>query len=538
MAISCYMIKFSKKENSLKKPQPSDVGVVLNVELKDGCSVVNPILVVNTHTTQLEQDTNAIFTYNYCYIPEFSRYYYIDDWVYNPGVWIAHTHVDALASWKNDIMQEYLFIMRSTRDSNWQLLYNTNLLDAKYPTTAEQPTYTRSAYGNPYSGKQGMYVVGIVSSGAMEGTVTYYCFNNAGFRDFCYKLFTYSTGWLNIDPTEISENLQKALINPFQYIVSCIYLPIDEYDVSVLGVPYTYTINFGWWSITTAYYAYTLTTRFYSRYTTNLPIPKHPDTSWRGNYLNLSPYAIYTLRYYPFGTINIDTEAIASYDSLYLYTDLDLCTGKAILNISVGEFENPIRTIEAMVGVPIPTASLQTNFNEIASGKAAMIAAGATMIGKLADAATSTQGNHTTAVSSDLDSAMGYAKPVTARSALQAALPSGQELKSSITEAVSEIKQTLSDIISSTIAASTTAEIQGMQGVGSQYDVQTLTLSGRFLPVAPEDFEHTGRPLMAYRQVSSLSGFAVAKEADIEIPCTDRELKTIKAYLEAGFFVE
>ena len=533
MSIACYMMKFAKKENSLAKPQPSDVGVVLNIELKDGCSIVNPILLVNTHTTQLEQDTNAIFTYNYCYIPEFSRYYYIDDWTYNPGLWIANTHVDCLSSWRKDILDSYLFIMRSTRDSNWQLLYNTNLLDSKYPTTAEKPVYRNTSFGNPYSGKQGMYVVGIVSSGAAEGTVTYYCFTNAGFRDFCYKLFTYSTGWLNIDPTEISENLQKALINPFQYIVSCIYLPIDEYDVSTSA--YTYTINFGWWSITTSYYAYILSTKYYVHYETYLPIPRHPDTSLRGNYLNLSPYAIYTLRYYPYGTIDIDTEAIASYDNLYLYSDLDLCTGKAILNICLDGFNNPIRTIEAMIGVQIPTASLQTNFNEIASGKTAIIAAGAAVVGKIADASTSTKSNHTTAQTADLESAMGYAKPVTARAALDAYAPS---VKSAVTEAASDIKQTLSDILSSTIAASTTAEIQGMQGVGSQYDVQTITLSGRFLPVAPEDFEHTGRPLMAYRQVSSLSGFAVAKEADIEIPCTDRELKTIKAYLEAGFFVE
>ena len=63
MAISCYMMKFAKKENSLAKPQPSDVGVVLNVELKDGCSIVNPVIMVNTHTQQLESDTNDIFTY-------------------------------------------------------------------------------------------------------------------------------------------------------------------------------------------------------------------------------------------------------------------------------------------------------------------------------------------------------------------------------------------------------------------------------------------------------------------------------------------
>lgn len=527
MSFSCTFYKFSKKENSIKRPLPLEAGMVeMQIELKDSCSVVNPVLLIKVPSIVPD-----IFMYNYCYIPEFRRYYYIDDWSFNSGLWAGYCHVDPLASWRDYIRDASLYVMRSTYDANDNLLYDGNIADAKYPVTAAQPTYRATSFWNPYAGKSGMVVVGIISGSAVEGSVTYYCFSFQGFRDFCYKLFTYGTGWLNIDPSEISEALQKALINPFQYVVSCLYLPIEEMELAPLNLSYTYQINFGWWTITTSYYAYILGSRLWIRNQTNLPIPRHPETMNRGYYLNLSPYSIYTLRYYPYGTINIDSEAISNYSNLQVFSDLDLCTGRGILNICADGLENPIRTIEAQVGVQIPTASLQTNFQTLASGKTAIVAAGAEIVGELGKQSSSLKANHTTAKTYDsgFKGMLQRGKDVFNRSV--------ESFKDSI-PTVSEIKQTASDIMSSAIAASTTAEIQGIQGVGSGYDSQNITLSGRFLPIAAEDLEHTGRPLMQQRLISSMKGFVIVKDADIEIPCTDRELKTIKAYLENGFYVE
>lgn len=525
MGFSCTFYKFEKKENSLKRPSPVEVGQVeMSIELKGSCSVINPVLTVNVPSV-----VSDIFMYNYCYIPQFRRYYYIDDWIYTPGLWLGYCHVDVLASWKDYIRDQSLYIMRSSYDANGYLLFDGNVPDAKYPVTAASPTYQNTTMYNPYANHSGMVVVGIVGSGAVEGTVTYYCFTFEGFKDFCYRLFTYSTGWLNIDPSEISEALQKALINPFQYVVSCVYLPIDEVDLGYLNLSYTYTIAFGWWNITCAYYAYILGTRLSLRYRTNLPIPRHPDSGYRGNYLNLSPYSLYTLRYYPYGCIDLDTEAIIGYDTLQLTSDLDLCTGRGILNIFVADLENPIRMIEAQVGVQIPTASLQTNITTLVSGRTAATAAGAAAVGKLTSGEVSLTKNLTTAVPEytghPLKDFGRYVKDVVTDVA-----------KSMPTK--DEVKQTASDILNAAVAASTTAEIQGMQGVGSGYDSQNITLSGRFLPIATEDLEHTGRPLMQQRLISSMKGFCIVKDAEIEIPCTDRELKTIMAYLENGFFVE
>ena len=58
---------FSKCINSTK--QPTGVGTDVSVVLKEGCSVENPILVL----------TGNNFTYNYAYISDFGRYYFVTD---------------------------------------------------------------------------------------------------------------------------------------------------------------------------------------------------------------------------------------------------------------------------------------------------------------------------------------------------------------------------------------------------------------------------------------------------------------------------
>lgn len=524
MAFTVDFYRFSKKENSTKLPPASPLVSMQDVVLLDSCSVVNPILVINVKNLTQKN----VFLYNYCHIGQFQRYYFIVDWTYSNGLWVATCRVDPLASWKSDIMQTSCYVMRSTYDNNGNVLYNGDVADGKYPTTAAQATYSASATDNPFTQVDGVYLVGIINSQSSNGAVTYYAFNQLGFKSFCQILFNYSTGWLDIDTSEISEDLQKALVNPFQYVVSCQYLPINVTDVTSLpDTTATTTIRFGWWSVTVPQGARIVTTYDRIRRTSSLTIPRHPSAATRGNYLNLSPYSLYTLRYYPFGTIDIDSEAIAGWTTLDLYADLDLCTGKGILNICVNGFNNPIRTIEAQLGVQIPTASLQTSYSNIVTGKTAAVAAGATLIGKINNEG-GTKPN---------PSDYGFSFKGFYNYAKDTLKSFGQDVKESVAPSGS-IKQTATDILNTAIAASTTAEIQGMQGNASAYNAQTLTLSGRFLPLPAEDFTHIGRPLMTTRTMNTLSGFVLCQEADISFSCTERERGAIKAYMEGGFFIE
>ena len=531
MALTAKFYRFGKRANSTNQPTFTNLAFTCSIELKESCSIVNPVLVLNFNDISGVSDS-VILSTNYMEITEFSRYYFINDWVWLSGVWQCTCSSDPMATFKSSILSQNLYVMRSTYDDLGNVVYDGTIGDSKYPVTAAQPSYNSSAVNNPFTEVDGVYIVGIINSSSENGAVTYYTFNKIGFRVFCSLLFNYSTGWLDIDTTEISEDLQKALVNPFQYIVSCQYLPINVQDVIDIGGTATTTIRFGWWSVTVPQGARIVDTTARLRRTTSLTIPRHPDAASRGSYLNLSPYSIYTLRYYPFGTINIDSEAIAGWSTLDLYADLDLCTGKGVLNICVNGFNNPIRTIEAQIGVAIPTASLQTSYSNIATGNTALMAAGATMIGGINTRADTVENPVSYNGGGFLDTIKGTFQRIGTDFKRM-----GEQVRGAVSDA-GGIKQMASDIFNLAVAASTTAEIQGMQGNASAYNAQTLTLSGRFLPVASEDFNHIGRPLMAQRILRTLSGFVLCRDADITIVCTERERECIKAYLEGGFYIE
>lgn len=521
MAFKVHFYRFGKKPNSTAVPPESLKLLEIDAVLNDRCSVVNPVLVLNADLI-----TSNPYIYNYCYIPLFDRYYFIEDWTWNNGIWLATCRVDTLATYKTDILNQVLYVLRSTYDTGGNLYYNETAGDSKYQVTADTATYQSSAIDNPFAQVDGVYCVGIINSDSDNGAVTYYTFNRIGFKYFCSQLFNYSSGWLNIDPSEISEDLQKALVNPFQYIVSCQYLPINVQDIINIGGTLTTNVKFGWWSVTVPTGARIVSTTMRIRRTTSLAIPRHPLAASRGRYLNVAPYSVYTLRYYPFGTLDIDSEAIAGWSTLDLYADLDVCTGKGMLNICVNGFNNPLRTVEAQIGVSIPTASLQTNYTNIAGGKNALMIAGATAAGLLNNSEGSTP-NDTASASAPDPLAGDYARVVT---------PGGKYIKGGGIQ--NTIKQAASDVFNLAVAASTTAEIQGMQGNASAYNAQTLTLSGRFLPIVAEDLSHTGRPLMMNVALSLLRGFVQCKDADVAIVCTEREKSTIQAYLTGGFYIE
>ena len=57
-----------KRSNSTKLPSG---GTEIACVLKDDCSVISPVLEIKTATLP---------DYNYAYIPDFGRYYYVNDW--------------------------------------------------------------------------------------------------------------------------------------------------------------------------------------------------------------------------------------------------------------------------------------------------------------------------------------------------------------------------------------------------------------------------------------------------------------------------
>jgi len=74
-----------------------DSGETFSGSLRDEVSIMNPIV---------RFDTDAVIRYNYCYIPEFQRYYAITSVVaYREGLFDVSMDVDVLMSFRNHILQ-------------------------------------------------------------------------------------------------------------------------------------------------------------------------------------------------------------------------------------------------------------------------------------------------------------------------------------------------------------------------------------------------------------------------------------------------
>ena len=96
---------------------------ISGVALKRDTSILKPVLLVNS-----AQD---IFTFNYMYISEFSRYYFIDDIrSVHDNLWEISAHVDVLETYKSKILANTAVIRRQS------LKYNTYLNDPEWKTYA------------------------------------------------------------------------------------------------------------------------------------------------------------------------------------------------------------------------------------------------------------------------------------------------------------------------------------------------------------------------------------------------------------------
>ena len=89
--------------------------------LKENTSVLNPVIIIRS--------SDNIFSYNYMYIQEFERYYFIDDIIsVNNNVWEIHAHVDVLETYANAILSNTAVIKRQANQ------YNLYLDDPEFKT--------------------------------------------------------------------------------------------------------------------------------------------------------------------------------------------------------------------------------------------------------------------------------------------------------------------------------------------------------------------------------------------------------------------
>lgn len=461
---------FSKEANSTKRPSG---GTPVNCVLKENTSVVHPVFILQS----------ANFTINY--ISWGNRYYFVDDIIALTNDMLElHCTVDVLATYKDSIGASSQYVTRSASAKN------PNAVDNLYPVEAGSTTSQTSLtnINSLYYDKDGTYVVGVVSKSSVGDTgITYYSFTSSApsgssFQDFIAYLF--GGTWLDAPTTEASVELQKELVNPFQYIVSCMWFPFNVLGSSLQGV------KFGYWDAV-GITAYVLTQKNYIA-SDSFTLPTHPR-AYEGNYLNGSPYTKHLLTCFSMGDVPIDPDYFVDNHAGYITLNTDLITGVAELDVLNHEQRIITRSF-GQIGVPQQIS--QINQQLLQSSLQVVDAVGSVTAGMMTS---SMSQNPIPAINGVLGGISGVG------SAVQSAMP---QVRS-----------------------------QGSNGTRVAFR-NPAYITTTFKDIVATDSTHNGYPLMERRQIQTLSGFIMVENPDVDIVGTVYEKDQIMSYMTGGFYYE
>lgn len=563
MAIAVTFFKNSKRVNSTKLPAYNVGTFGTTIELKDYTNLFNPSLVLSRELFH-DSNNNPVnpMEWNYCYIPDFNRYYYVRSWSWVLGRWECDLEIDALASFKTSIGNTTAYVLRSASNCD------NRIIDTKYTTKSDVKTLTsvRSTIWetnlSSTSVNDGFYVLGIVNndSGAI-GATSYYAVNARGMRRFMAELYA-SPSWMNITDTSISNDLQKMLINPIQYINTCMWIPYSLLNSSSLTQ--VTTIPVGWWNITInsndPFYKLTgasLKMTFY----TYLDILVHPQATGNSNlnWVKNSPYSAYQLQFYPFGVFPIDSAKLMGYNRLNCRIDLDLVTGDGTLTVTRGidnqDYSGDILySVSSQVGIPISMSQMSVDLSRVNSASSLALSAGLALASDTA--ATSELVTNAKEVAESLipdiplqstgllqkwglDAISGATfDPSSVGITTTVSRGSNKDTGSALASLLKSAGKVVANIGNAVIASSGTCKTTGTNGTLAQYTLdQILTLF--YFEIVDIDPVMYGYPLCQKKKINTLSGFVLcANEGDLEVPATATERQVIAAAMKEGFFYE
>lgn len=355
----------SKKRNSTFQPSG---GTSYTGQLTNESGMVNPTIIMDFG--------NTAPTYNYAYITEFNRYYWINEITsVGGGLWRVDMTSDPLASFKTAIGNQYEYVLRSSYS------YDGNITDLKYPTKASY-TAARDTMSTAYSTLTGSYLVGIVSPNGQLGAVSYFSLSESQFATLRNNLM--GTG----DPyysgiTDVNQrNMAIVMSNPMQYIVSARYYPFQIPAGTAAAVKLG-TFNAGNFPPTSA-----LTVPSSG----DLDLTSHPLASTRGAYMSAEPFTQRFIYWPPVGLIHIPGSLLVGVSKLYLQLNMDIVSGIGRMEIySDNSYTSMIMATSFVLGFDVPVAQMISgNPLKVISGAVSLFSSGVSAInGNIPGAVTS-----------------------------------------------------------------------------------------------------------------------------------------------------
>lgn len=462
MTLTLYTMR--KEFNSTMRPGDEQFSETFtNVSLISPTNIMHPTFQINTAGT-------SPLVYNYIKADGLNRYYFIDNWEYGSGLWSAHCTVDVLGSFKPVIGLSTQYVVRALDESD------DNIIDSLYPTKA-LPRVSSVEYEKKFFSDfdSGFFVIGVINNdnNAIAST-SYYALDRIGIRSFCRQLLDIDVQYAGVD--ELSEDLFKSMINPLQYIVSCMWFPfsINELeDVSLSGS----AIPYGYWKYSVPNRAIFRDSVTFNFSTPNLP--QHPQSGGDlSNWLKCSPYTKYTIVDPVLGTIPLDPSlCVDATPSVSFSYTVDLLSGASACVVSVSG--RPAFTVNTQIGVAVNLSQASVDFYR----------GGMSMVNAVGS---------------------GFGRNIGG-------------IFSNIGDGLEALSPTISTV--------------GGSGNTSMFE-HTPSVLCEFRELVTLDPYHQGFPCCKNLRIDTLSGYVKCANAHIDVGCLGDERRMIEDYLNGGFYYE
>lgn len=373
-----FYVTFNKARNSTARP--SGTPVTLTGILKEECTIYEPVVKIAMDNFSVSTDNKRIIYFNYAYIPEFGRYYFVVDKVYTLGYWEFHLHCDVMATWRTIIGSTEQFIERSAvsgevDDGAYQPMLDPEIISVPFNDIfADHPSILG---GNWSDVGHGSYIVTMagapptssiipITEGAVMGNT--YVLNRDEFNRFRRELSTTSYTAINPLTDDITDNVAKVLINPFQYIIRCFYIPMTKAQIFGTDSIPTKHIRYGWYTLDAEGTELLSPLKYFELFRGN--IPRHPLGKVTGFPHGGSPrmwrsarWSRYYITWPMIGTIEIDPDLLLNSDQALIGAVLDVFSGEVTLELatlkngSTTEFQKTMLLARLNWGIDVPLSS-------------------------------------------------------------------------------------------------------------------------------------------------------------------------------------
>lgn len=486
MAFTLKLLNLQKKVNSTMQPSAAQLSAAssYDVTLLDDTSLMTPTFKLS--------GANPIGN-NYAYVAEWGRYYFIDDISSHQNFWYISCRCDLLATFKTPVLSGSHYVLRSASQRDEYILDTAYISKVKESGTFVSITdpfaYTN---GHSYVWCIAGDVIGSQTNNEQIGSNVYYWMNDAESQTFVNYLMTVAN--YGIQSAEYSEAVQKALVNPMQYINSVILLPFSK-DGTLTTNNH---VKFGYYDIEVSGGAVKRLTQGTMIHTDTITvnIPKHPQASSRGKYMNNAPYTAYELYFGAFGTIPLDPASIIDDNTLTITIRTECATGVSQIFVRGSSTDVMIYAGTAQVGVPVTVSQLTRD-----------------MLGEIQNNLNmqyATAGALTSVATGGIGAAGGVFNSI-------------QSIGAMAFDAVRLKYPTLS----------------GGGANGSFMSMHSTSyLNAKFYECVGTNNTELGRPLYQTKTLNTLSGFCVCSGADVQIGAMAAESEQINSMLNSGFFIE